>query len=60
MSNLVRFIGITLVLAVATLLTLAVGGALSSEELWDNLVKILQLAGILLVGSALIMLISKK
>jgi hypothetical protein len=59
MNNLVRFTCITLLLAAATLLTLAVGGVLSSDELWNNMAKVAELIGILFVTAGGILLLSK-
>ena len=60
MSNVFRFVGIALVLIFSALLMLAVGGVLSSTELWHNMAKVAELAGIIIAGSVLILLISKK
>ena len=60
MSNLVRFIGIIFVIIIAMLLMLAVGGVLSSKDLWHNVVKVVEFGGIALVASGLVLLIAKK
>jgi FtsH-binding integral membrane protein len=60
MNNLVRFALITIVIVVAALLLLAVGGVLSSRELQDNVVKVLQVVAIVFGASALITLVTKK
>lgn len=60
MSNLLRFTGITFVIIVAVLLALAVGGVLSSDELWHNIAKVAELVGILLVASGLVMVLTKN
>ena len=60
MSNLVRFIGIIFVIIIAMLLMLAVGGVLSSKDLWHNVVKVAEFGGIALVASGLVLLIAKK
>ena len=60
MNNLFRFTGIIVVLVAAIFLVLAVAGVLSSSELWKNLTKVAELAGILAVCSALVMLLAKK
>ena len=60
MNNLIRFALITIVIVVAALLLLAVGGVLSSRELQDNVVKVLQVVAIVFGASALITLVTKK
>ena len=60
MSNLLRFTGISFVLIAATMLVLAIGGVLSSSELWHNLAKVAELVGTLLVACALVMFLAKK
>ena len=60
MNNLVRFTVITVVVIAAGLGVLAVGGALSSSELWKNLTKVLELAGIMIAASGIILFVSKK
>jgi hypothetical protein len=59
MNQLLRFTGICVVLIAGTLGILAVGGALSSSELWHNLVKVAELAGVIFVSLAAILLIVK-
>lgn len=60
MSNLIRFVGIIVVLILAALLMLAVGGVLSSTQLWHNATKVVELAAIVLVASAIVLLFTKK
>ncbi len=60
MNNLIRFTGILVVLLAASLLVLAVGGVLSSTQLWHNLTKVVELAGILFAACALVMVFTKK
>lgn len=60
LTNIVKFIVITIVLAIATLLVLMVAGALSSEDLKDNIMKVLQVAAIVLVASVAILFVSNK
>ncbi|CAN5341846.1 hypothetical protein BH09PAT4_BH09PAT4_08650 [soil metagenome] len=60
MSTLLRFVIILVVLVLAGLGMLAVAGALSSSQLRDSALKVVELAGIVLVSSALILFISKK
>ncbi len=60
MSTLLRFIIILVVLIIGGLGILAVAGALSSSELRDNALKVVELAGIILVSSAAILFVSKK
>lgn len=60
MINLFRFVTIITVLVVAVLASLAVGGVLTSEQLWSNVSKIAQLAGIVLVAFGAVLLISNK
>ena len=60
MSTLLRFVIIVITFLLAGLAILAVGGALSSEELRDNALKIVEIAGIVLVASAIVMFVTKK
>ncbi len=60
MNNVIRFTGIVIILVVATLSVLAVGGVLSSTQLWHNVVKVATLGGILLVTAGGILLLSKS
>jgi hypothetical protein len=60
MNNLIRFTGIVVVLVVASLLVLAVGGVLSSSALWHSVLKVVELAGILCVCAAAILFLSKR
>ena len=60
MSTLIRFIIILVVLILAGLGILGVAGALSSEALRENALKVVELAAIVLVASAAVMFVSKK
>ena len=60
LTKLVQFIVILVVISVALLAALAVLGALSADELKDSLVTILQLAGIVLVASSLVIFITGR
>ena len=59
-STTVRFVLIFVVLVAAVLLTLAVGGVLSSDELWNSLKKVGLLAAIVFGASVLMALIAKE
>lgn len=60
MVNLFRFVAIVVVLIVAILASLAVAGVLTSDQLWNNVSKVAQLAGIVLVAFGAVLLISNK
>ena len=60
MVNLFRFVAIVFVLVFAMLASLAVAGVLTSDQLWTNVSKVAQLAGIALVSMGAVMLISNK
>ena len=60
MSTLLRFVTILVVLILAGLGVLAVAGALSSDQLFENALKVVELAAIVLVASAAVMFVSKK
>ena len=60
MNNLVRLTVILIVLVAAMLLTLFVAGVLDSNELWNNMSKVLQFVGIFFGASLAIMFIAKK
>lgn len=59
-NSLIRFTIIAVVSTVSVMLILGVAGVLSSSEIWSNATKVVEIAGILLVGSALILFVSKK
>jgi hypothetical protein len=60
LSNTLRFVLIVVVILVAMLLVLAVGGMLSSDELWSNVKKVGLLGLIAFGASSLLTLIAKK
>jgi hypothetical protein len=60
MLNLVRFIVVAVVIVVAVLLALGVTGLLTASEIWNNSLKVLALAGIVLVASIIILFVTKS
>ena len=60
MVHVFRFTAIVVILIAAVLASLAVVGVLTSSELWNNLAKVAQLAGVVLVACAAVLAVSHK
>jgi Mn2+/Fe2+ NRAMP family transporter len=57
--TILRFVAIFVIIIVAILLGLAVGGVLSSSQVWNSVQKVAELAAIVFVASGLVTLIAK-